>query len=52
MNSKQILETPRPGKHKLQLGSGAKSVIWSAIGIGLIFGGFALVAALAAAVGG
>ena len=52
MNSKQILETPRPSKQKLQLGDGAKTAIWAIIGIGMIAGGFVLVAALAAAVGG
>lgn len=52
MNSREILETPRPGKNKLQLGEGAKTTFWAIIGIGMIVGGFVLVAALAAAVGG
>ena len=52
MNSRQILETPRPSKNKLQLGDGAKTIILAVIGIGMIAVGFALVAVLAAAVGG
>ena len=33
MNSRQILETPRPSKNKLQLGDGTKTAIWATIGI-------------------
>ena len=52
MNSRQILETPRPSKNKLQLGDGTKTAIWATIGIGLIAGGFFLMAALTTMFGG